>query len=155
MTTPFRIAGFLGLIGVFLSCAAVYTIVVERNLTGWFLALFMIVWWTIIVTTARLLLRGTRVVRRTGKWTPKAFGVRPVVDCRAHFTLPDGSEVEFETKVDLTSRLADGNADPHDVAVYDPAEPQRAILFSSFFPPLSVSRSGQWEQARKAPDDQK
>jgi hypothetical protein len=147
--------GFLGLIGLLLSGAAVYIIVVEGRPSGWFMALFMTAWWTFIVSMARLLLRETRIARRTEKWTPQAIGVRPVVDCRARFALPDGSEVEFETKVDLASRLAKGLADPHDIAVYDPADPQRAILLSSFSPPLSVTRAGQWEQVRKTQDNQK
>jgi hypothetical protein len=137
--------GFMALVGVFLSGAAIYVIVVEGELFGWFMALFMMVWWTFLVWLARLFLREMRIGRRPEKWTPKALGVRPVVDCRAQFALPDGGDIEFETKIDLSSRLDAGQADPHDIAVYDPAEPQRAILFSSFVPRLSVSAGGQWK----------
>jgi hypothetical protein len=147
--TVFALAvfGFMGAIGVFLSGAAVYVIAVEGKSSGWYMAAFMVLWWTVIVAIARLFLQQARPFARGEKWNPKSLGVQPIVECRARLALPDGGEVEFETKIDLTSRLAAGSADPRDVAVYDPAEPQRAILLSTFHPPLSITRAGHWEQA--------
>jgi hypothetical protein len=73
----------------------------------------------------------------------KSLGINPLVDCRVQLMLPDGKPMEFDTAIDISARL-NGRADESDIAVYDPFEPSRALLCSSFQPPLKVDDAGRW-----------
>jgi hypothetical protein len=65
---------------------------------------------------------------------------------RFQFRVPDSGVVTSEAKVDFGTRYALHSTCATDIAVYDPRDPKRAFLLSSFHPPLNVSVSGEWKQ---------
>jgi hypothetical protein len=142
--------GFMGVVGVILTVAFVYAAVVERELIGWLGLAFLALWWAAIAAMALLFWRRIRVASTMGRQSLKTLGMKPVVECRVEFTLPDGKAVDTKTKIDLTPRLALGRSDPDDVLAYDPWTPSNVLLLSSFTPALIVSETGQWRFATPA-----
>jgi hypothetical protein len=62
--------------------------------------------------------------------------------CVYQFWLPDGPPVRIQGTGPLHPELTD---EPPQQALYDPADPSHARLFSQMSPDLSVSATGGWE----------
>jgi hypothetical protein len=135
--------GFMGIVGVIITGVVIYMAIAQREPIAWFGMLFLAVWWTMIVWLGKTFRRQVGLVKNIGKQSLKSLGINPLVDCRAQLMLPDGKPMEFDTAIDISARLS-GRADESDIAVYDPYDPSRALLCSSFGPPLKVSESGRW-----------
>ena len=133
---------------VFVTGGAIYVAVVENEPVAWFGLAFAAVWWTVMVWMARTFFRQAGVLRNVGRQSLKTIGIRPIVECRIRFSPPGCEEVEFETKIDLSRRLAADRAGADGVVVYDPREPAHALLLSSFTSPLEVGGSHQWQSAK-------
>jgi hypothetical protein len=137
--------GFMGIVGVVISCGLIYVAVTERESIALFGLPFIALWWAIILWMGRTFFRKVRLLRNIGNESLKSLGISPVVECRAELILPNGKASDFKTSIDLSTRLNDEtNAD---IAVYDPFKPSRALLCGSFRPPLKVSESGHWQFA--------
>jgi len=80
-----------------------------------------------------------------GGMSPATVGIEPVARCRFVFKLPEGQEAAVIASVNLRWRLQSGRAEPQDIAIFLPDEPQRALLLGGLWPRLSV-RDGQWVQ---------
>lgn len=133
---------------VFVTGGAIYVALVENEPVAWFGVVFAAVWWTLMVWMARTFFRQAGVLRNAGQQSLKTIGIRPIVECRVRFSPPGRKEIEFETKIDLSRRLAADNAGADDVVVYDPWEPAHALLLSNFTPALEVGDCGEWKWAR-------
>jgi hypothetical protein len=142
--------GFMGVAGVFLTAGFLYAAFVQQELVGWVGLGFLALWWTVIVWMARSIWRQTRVASTIGQQSLHSLGIKPVVECRVKFRLPEGQVVKAKTKVDLAPRLAAGKSEPDDVVAYDPWKPENALLLSGFTPPLEVGENGNWRFATSA-----
>ncbi|HEY3392203.1 MAG TPA: hypothetical protein VGK58_05830 [Lacipirellulaceae bacterium] len=140
---------FMGIGGVIVSGGVIYVAVVEHDPLAIFGVFFIAAWWALVVWMARSFLRVLRPLTNVGSQTLKSLGIQPIVECRAVYSLPQGKTIELKTKIDLSRRLAPGSGEPDDVAVYDPLQPSRALLLSSFDPPLEIGQGGRWQVARR------
>ena len=68
--------------------------------------------------------------------------------CRFEFALPDGRVGKAKAEVDFRVRYALHALAATDIAVYDPHDPKRAVLLTSFRPPLNVSHLGKWKRGQ-------
>jgi hypothetical protein len=104
---------------------------------------FLAIWLGMLVLGWRM--TGRVMAMMSGEATVADLGCQPMIRCRFEFQTASGQPATAEARVDLTSRLQSRQANPTDVALYDPGNPERALLLSSFTPPLNVSPFGEWQ----------
>jgi hypothetical protein len=79
----------------------------------------------------------------SGKLSMAQVGIPSIAHGRFVFSTPDGSKHEVTAYMDLRQRLETGQANPADLAVYLPDDPQRVILLGGLWPPIAI-QDGEW-----------